>query len=110
MVSSFDATNVTAWRSERRTAARHHHPDVGGDTQEYLCVIAAIDARYGLGAAASEVGALGCAGGRASLRTDRLTRARRRARRAFRRARQLSRRVRARLPRRVPGSRRYTQL
>ena len=110
MVSTSDATTLTAWRSERRAAARLHHPDVGGDTQEYLRVIAAIDTQYGLGAAASEASPLARAAGRAPLRTGRLTRARRRAGRAFRRARQLTQKIRARLPRRVPGARRYTQL
>ncbi|RYV50840.1 hypothetical protein [Pengzhenrongella frigida] len=98
-----------AWRAERRHAARSHHPDLGGDAQEYLRVIAAIDARYGL-----------CVdpGGRPSGRTyaraaaeaDLLTAARRTVRRWARRARRLTRTLRTRLPRSIPGARRYIEL
>jgi len=35
------------WRAERAKAARRHHPDLGGDLQEYLRVTGEIDRRLG---------------------------------------------------------------
>ena len=48
MTAQSDLGVQVAWRTERRHAARSHHPDLGGDAQEYLRVIASIDATYGL--------------------------------------------------------------
>jgi len=92
------AVEQSAWRAERRAAARRHHPDLGGDTQEYLSVMAEIDRRHGAGAV------------RLLVADDHRSRAVRRLRATARRARAASRTARTRLPRWAPGARRYTQI
>lgn len=98
-----------AWRAERRRAARAHHPDLGGDAQEYLRVIAAIDARYGL---CVDPGGRppGAAHAHTTTGTDPVTTIRRALRRWARRTRRLTRTLPTRLPRTFPGARRYTTL
>ncbi|MGV8973462.1 MAG: hypothetical protein ACOH10_14155 [Rhodoglobus sp.] len=101
-----------AWRTERRRAARIHHPDVGGDTEDYLraiAAIAAIDARYGL---CVDPGGRppGPTHARTTSRTDLTTTIRRTVRRWVRRSRRLTRTLPTRLPRSMPGARRYTTL
>jgi len=99
-----DHERLSQWRRERRRAARTHHPDVGGDLDQYLRVVSEIDARLG-------------PSNRPPARADatttvsgRRTAMRRRLRTATREAHRLSRRVRSRLPRGVPGARRWTEL
>jgi len=99
-----------AWRAERRQAARRHHPDVGGNLQEYLRVTADIDARYGLDPKATTYRPASGAGGLTFVRNDRRSRARRRLAASVRRRRALSKALRSRLPRWVPGARRYTHI
>lgn len=109
MTAQPDLGVQVAWRAERRRAARRHHPDVGGDAQEYLRVIAATDARYGLcvdpGGRPS-----GPTQARTTTRADLLTTPRRTVRRWARRTRRLTRTLPTRLPRSIPGARRYTTL
>jgi hypothetical protein len=102
-----DAVRV-AWRAERRRAARDHHPDVGGDTQEYLRVITAIDARYGV--CVDPGGAPRHTRARTTTRVGRLTATRRAAHRWVHRTRRLTRTLQTRIPRSMPGARRYTAL
>jgi hypothetical protein len=83
-----DAVRV-AWRAERRRAARDHHPDVGGDPQEYLRVITAIDARYGL--CVDPGGAQRPTRARTTTRASRLAATRRAARRWVHRTARLTR-------------------
>ncbi|WP_043644310.1 hypothetical protein [Nocardioides alkalitolerans] len=87
-----------AYLRERRALVRTHHPDVGGDPAELQRRLALLDARYGVGPApAAEQQQF------TVVPTGPVGRLRRRARRA-RRA------VRARIPRGVPGSRRYVRV
>jgi len=99
-----------AWRAERRQAARRHHPDVGGDLREYLRVTADIDARYGLDPKAAVYGSEPGTRARTSVRDNGRSRARRRLAASVRRTRSLSKAIRSRLPRWVPGARRYTRI
>ncbi|MGV8965765.1 MAG: hypothetical protein ACOH2F_05755 [Cellulomonas sp.] len=109
MVAQADAKVLVAWRAERRRAARNHHPDVGGDTQEYLRVIAAIDSRYGL---CVDPGGGTPTPARVITTTPvgRLITTRRAFRRGVRCTRRLIRTIQTRLPRSIPGARRYTSL
>jgi len=104
------AADHAAWRAERRRAARAHHPDVGGNLDEYLRVTAGIDAKYGLDPKATTSGSAPGTRGHTSVRDDRRSRALRRFRASTRRARALSKTMRSQLPRWVPGARRYTQI
>ena len=88
MTAPLDAVRV-AWRADRRRAARDHHPDVGGDTQEYLRLIAAIDARYGL--CVDPGGTPRPTRARPTTRVGRLTATRRAAHRWVHRTRRLTR-------------------
>lgn len=92
-----------AWHRERRRVARQHHPDTGGDPEVFVSQLAEVDRRYGFAPS----------GGRTrtvvtvmsgQLLPVRLARARRRL---GRRSKNYTRRLRSRIPRRVPGSRRY---
>lgn len=91
------SAHMAAWRRERRDVARRLHPDVGGTTEDYLAALREVDRRYGLYT-------------EAALASSRLRMVLRRARRFRRRARGLVRQARARLPRSVPGARRYINL
>ena len=103
------ATSQDEWRRQRRLAARQHHPDVGGDTQVYLRVLAEVDARYGRLALGDGAGSLVVPALAATRRAGRRSLVRR-GRTLVRRGRTLARNFRAMLPRRWPGSRRYIQL
>lgn len=86
--------------AERRALLRRHHPDLGGDPEEFVRLLATWDA-----AGASP----GPEPGGATTATTLLARRPRRA--AWRRrTRLLARRVSTGLPRRLPGTRRYGQL
>lgn len=77
-----------ARRAARREVARRLHPDRGGDVGAYLAALAAVDRAHALPTSTT------------STRRPRLGR----------RLRLVSRAVRARLPRGVPGSRRWARL
>ena len=80
--------------AERRALLRRHHPDLGGDPDEFVRLLAALDeAERAPGAATTTV------------RTHRARRAGWR-----RRPRLVVRRVSTALPRRLPGTRRYGRL
>lgn len=98
--------------AERRALLRRHHPDLGGDPEEFVRVMAAIDA---LGAASAPTAPSPSREGTAreaqhSAATGGPLGTTPRRRRRRRRARRLLLRVRAGLPRRLPGARRYGQL
>jgi len=109
MAAQPEAGVRVAWRADRRRAARIHHPDVGGDAQEYLRVIAAIDAQYGL---CADPGGdpPGPTTARTTTRSGRSSTTRRTVRRWVRRTRRLTRTLQTWLPRSIPGARRYTEL
>ena len=109
MTAQPDLSVQVAWRAERRRAARSHHPDLGGDAQEYLRVIAAIDAKYGL-CVDPGGSSPGPTHARTTTRADLVTTIRRTVRRWARRARRLTRTLPTGLPRSIPGARRYTTL
>lgn len=79
-----------AWTLARHRAARTYHPDRGGDVATYLDALAAVDARFGFPAASDH-------------EAPKVVGASRRRRRPLRA-------VRTRLPRWVPGARRYIQV
>lgn len=109
-LAPLDAASRAAWRVDRRHAARHHHPDVGGDLQEYLRVTAEIDRTYGYGPKLATYRLGSATSGSASVRKDRRSRARRSLKAWRRKARAVSRNMRSRLPRWAPGARRYIQI
>lgn len=81
------------WRAARRAVARQLHPDLGGDLEVYLAAMTVVDRRFGVG----------------PTPTDSVTSARSR-RLSARRIRQTVRQLRTKLPRRLPGARRYARL
>lgn len=91
-------------RRRQRRIARDHHPDVGADPEQYLRLMRELDRSTapGPGSPAPRSGPAGSG----SVTTG----AGSRLRRGVRRSRQVVRAVRARLPRRVPGARRYIDL
>lgn len=100
-----DPASYAAWRSERRRVAKALHPDVGGDPQTYLRTMREVDRRHGI--STSQASDPAAARPRQRSLAHRLGRARHTAARRSKRAVQ---NVRARLPRKVPGSRRYIDL
>jgi len=93
-----------AWQRARRAVARRHHPDLGGDLATYLRLLAEVDRRHGF---------THRAGSRpAHVTLDRRRRAlvRRSLRARVQDVHRLVRALRGRLPRGVPGRRRYTSL
>lgn len=103
--------SLKAWRRARARVAREHHPDLGGDLDTYLTAVAGVDARFGRRASRAAIvvsGSRGTPGVRAT--TGPLVTARRARARLWRRVRAAVRHGRHRLPRRVPGRRRYTTL
>lgn len=104
-----DAAHGSAWRAEWLRAVRQHHPDVGGDPQEYLRVTADIDRRHSHGPLTTRRN-VPDARVHPSVRSDRRSRARLRIKASVRRARAVSKTMRSRLPRWAPGARRYTRI
>lgn len=100
-----DPTRHAAWRRARRGVARTHHPDVGGDVEAYLAKMAEVDRRYGVDGRSRSAARPTPA--RTANMLHRLDHLRQRARR---RSKQSLRSFRSRLPRKVPGSRRYFDL
>lgn len=92
-----DPSAYAEWKRRRRDVARRFHPDLGGDPETYLRQMRAVDEEFGVGTRA-----YGSADQSSTRRRG--SRARHRARR---RLKATARRVRAKLPRRLPGSRRY---
>lgn len=43
-----DPTARAEWARQRRRAAAEHHPDRGGDTDDYLAALAAVDRAFGV--------------------------------------------------------------
>lgn len=89
------------WRRARREVARKHHPDVGGDAAAFVHLLDQVDRRYGRRGDGLQIGAVPL--------TPRI-RVQRGVRRVARRAKAHGRTLRTRLPRRVPGAKRYFQL
>lgn len=85
-------TRTADWRAARRAVARRLHPDVGGDPAAYLAAMAAVDRRFGPDVTT----------GRTRSTASRLLNPRR--------IRRTVRQLRTKLPRRVPGARRYADL
>lgn len=83
--------------AERRALLRQHHPDLGGDPEEFVRVVAALDRAASRPAPPPP--------GPTTLLAHRPLRAAWR-----RRTRLLAHRVSTGLPRRLPGTRRYGQL
>lgn len=84
------------WRQARRDVARRHHPDVGGDPEEYVRLMMEVDRRLGPSAKLAD-----------QAQPWRLLRVLSRSRR---RIKVTTRAVRGHLPRSWPGSRRYFDL
>lgn len=99
-----------SWRAERRSVARRHHPDLGGDLDTYLALVAEVDRRHGRRRAGTTSDPTATT--RFDVVTERGFRVtwNRRTRRAVRRVRGAVRAARARLPAGAPGRRRYTTL
>ena len=94
------------WRREQRQIARLHHPDVGGDPEQFLRLMRELDHRYGIAAAAEAAPAAGTGPPVTVVRTA-AGRLKYQVRRGLRRS---GRALRSHLPRQVPGSRRYIDL
>lgn len=91
-----DPRQRAAWRAERIQVARRLHPDVGGEAAQYLAALAAVDHRFG--------------SARPQTRSGPWVGLQRGVRRQMRRSRTGLRELRARLPRKVPGAKRYIDL
>lgn len=93
-------TTSSEYAARRREVIRRHHPDVGGDPERLRLELARLDREFGRTAHARSA--------RESVDADRLTVAPTRPIRRLRRRTitQLGK-IRGRLPRSVPGSRRY---
>ena len=90
------------WRRQRRQVMRRLHPDRGGDAEVYFAALAEVDRAFGIRPVSPAAGSAGV--------TVRAHRARRLRLPMLRAARAGVRGARARLPRRVPGARRYIDL
>ncbi len=102
-----DRRQRAAWAAARARVARRHHPDVGGDPSTFAREIDAVDRAFGLEVAGQvRVGSpvVGPVPPSGWTRTSRVLN------RNLRRSRRGLRRLRARLPRSVPGARRYIDL
>ncbi len=93
------------WALARRRAAMAHHPDRGGQSGAYLAALAAVDRAFGLldGSDTSAGGAVEVQTGWRPAARGVLRRGRRRTARGWRAAQH-------RLPRWVPGARRFTEI
>ncbi len=90
-----DPEERARWRAARARVARHHHPDLGGDPDEFIAALAEVDAQYALPT---------------MTQARRWTTMRRRVKRQVRQSKQGLRTFRSRLPKGMPGSRRYFEL
>ncbi len=104
MVSQSD--EYQSWRQARRTVARQHHPDLGGDPVLFMQLLREVDDRFGVSPGSSSPNHP-TARAEATSAGRRISRATGRARR---RVRHGTRWARGRLPRRFPGARRYYDL
>lgn len=91
-----DPRQRAVWRRERALVARRLHPDRGGDADALIEALAEVDARYAAPLVTSPAGAW------VGMRRT-VTRQMRRSQRGLRA-------LRGRLPRRLPGARRYIDL
>lgn len=100
------------WRKMRRQVARRHHPDVGGDLEGYLRRMHEVDEQFSTGRRSmARVKVSGPAfGSLLSLGPPRRLPGARRIRVIRRHGRKAVARARARLPRGLPGARRYFDL
>lgn len=94
-----DPEALGRWRRARRRAALENHPDRGGRPQALAHALDEVDRAFGVG----QCGARTKRSGTTSTLISALKNRRRRAR-------LLARRTRTRLPRWVPGSRRFIDL
>jgi len=99
-----DIGAYAAWRSERRRVAKSCHPDIGGNPETFREQMRAVDVRFGVARSPAEPV---IPSRRPPPTTVRLARA---ARRSRRRSRHAIRGIRAKLPRKMPGARRYIDL
>ncbi len=90
-----DPARRSEWLAARAKVARRHHPDLGGDVSEFIAALAEVDAAFAATTRAAD---------------GRWVRLRRGVNRSVRRRRSTLRTLRARLPRKVPGARRYIDL
>ncbi|NNG38519.1 hypothetical protein HJ588_04415 [Flexivirga sp. ID2601S] len=90
------------WSAERRRVARRLHPDLGGDPDDYIAAMQALEQRR-----AAAMGVLHGAEGMTVVHTTAGSRA---VRAVTGRARSVTTAVRRHLPRGWPGARRYGQL
>ncbi|WP_265442488.1 hypothetical protein [Flexivirga meconopsidis] len=91
------------WSAERRRVARRLHPDLGGDPDDYIAAMQALEQRR-----AAAMGALHH--GAAGMTVAHTTTGARAVRLVAGRARSVTTAVRRRIPRGWPGARRYGQL
>ncbi|MBO1768336.1 hypothetical protein [Allobranchiibius sp. GilTou38] len=96
-----DADRTPDHAAARRAVARRLHPDLGGDSQEYVAAMAELDHRLGVTAAAPHAAGQGPVPD--IVRHGRLSSVRGNTRRAARTMRRI-------LPSGWPGSRRYGRL
>ena len=99
MTGPTDPRRRAAWQAARRAAARRHHPDLGGDTDSYLAALAEVDRQFD----PAPVSAVPSSPGR-------WVQVRRAVNRQRRRSRTRVRELRQKLPRRMPGAKRYIDL
>lgn len=95
---------ASASASRRRALARRHHPDLGGDPERFIEVMREFDRTTAYGDDESTTRDVGST---IHVRTTRRSRVRRSIS-STRRA--VTRRLRCRIPRSVPGARRYGHL
>lgn len=95
-------------RAEIRAVARRLHPDLGGDPEAYLAALAELEERHAARTPAGSSATTSAGRKTCDVPADH---PRGRARTGVRlRARRLVRRARGRLPRRIPGARRYARI
>lgn len=102
-----DPVRRAAWTRARRAVLRANHPDVGGDAEALIRLLAEVDKTYAGSIAAPTI--TGSSAWRdidisPSGRVSRL------ASRTARQTRRVSRAARTRIPRRWPGARRYIDI
>ncbi len=100
-----DRSARAEWALRRRRAAMAHHPDRGGQSEKYLAALAAVDRAFGL-----LEGRDTSAGAAVVVQTGWRPTARRVLRRGRRKTVRGWRAAQHRMPRWVPGARRFTDV
>ncbi|MFV0461256.1 MAG: hypothetical protein ACK5MT_21085 [Actinomycetales bacterium] len=95
MTPSVSPDDRSQWLAARARVARRYHPDVGGDPDDFIAALAEVDDLYSR---------------RARPKPGLATTVRRRIQAGRRTRRRAVRAVRSRLPRGLPGARRYIDL